>query len=151
MHRWRLAACNLADIVWRSDSDYRAEQTLGIINNAGFNSISHQGRAFLALVTFHRYQGLGPKKEPPNITKLATGEIQRHARIVAALFRLLYLFSSGEAGILPRLRLIRNETGDLEFQVPEDLQDMIGEKPIQRLEHLSRELGEAVCFAMISN
>ncbi|MEM9279750.1 MAG: Ppx/GppA family phosphatase, partial [Pseudomonadota bacterium] len=40
--RWRRASCNLADIAWRSASDFRAEQTLGIINNAGFNSISHE-------------------------------------------------------------------------------------------------------------
>ena len=29
--RWRIAACNLADIAWRSASDFRAEQSLGII------------------------------------------------------------------------------------------------------------------------
>ncbi len=34
--RWRKAACNLADISWRAASDFRAEQSLGIINNAGF-------------------------------------------------------------------------------------------------------------------
>jgi len=51
--RWRKAACNLADISWRAASDFRAEQSLGIINNAGFTSICHEGRAYLAIVNFH--------------------------------------------------------------------------------------------------
>lgn len=142
--RWRLAACNLADIVWRSASDFRAEQTLGIINNAGFNSISHEGRAYLALVTFHRYQGLGPKKEPPALAKLASDETARLARILAALFRLLYLFSAAEEGVIPQIKLKRNSDGTLALIVPDALMDMVGEKPVQRIEHLARELDEEI-------
>ncbi len=142
--RWRLAACNLADIVWRSASDFRAEQTLGIINNAGFNSISHEGRAYLALVTFHRYQGLGPKKEPPALTELASEKNSRLARILAAMFRLLYLFSAAEGGVLPQLKLQRGADGALQLIVPDKLLDMVGEKPLQRLEHLGRELDEEI-------
>lgn len=142
--RWRLAACNLADIVWRSASDFRAEQTLGIINNAGFNSISHEGRAYLALVTFHRYQGLGPKKESPALTELASEPNSKLARILAALFRLLYLFSAAEGGVLPKIKLQRNKEGALILVVPDKLMDMVGEKPMQRLDHLSRELDEEI-------
>ncbi|MEM7291430.1 MAG: exopolyphosphatase, partial [Pseudomonadota bacterium] len=141
--RWRLAACNLADIAWRSASDYRAEQTLGIINNAGFNSISHEGRAYLALVTFHRYQGLGPKKEPPSLTSLASEEDSKLARMLAAWFRVLYLFSAAEEGILKTIELTR-EAGGLVLMVPKDLAHLVGEKTEQRIDHLSRELGEPV-------
>ncbi|MEL7428722.1 MAG: Ppx/GppA phosphatase family protein [Pseudomonadota bacterium] len=142
--RWRLAACNLADIVWRSASDFRAEQTLGIINNAGFSAISHEGRAYLALVTYHRYQGLGPKKEPPAYTSLANENDARLARILAAFFRVLYQFSAAEEGVLPRLRMERLEKGKLDFIVPKDLIDMVGERPEQRIEHLARELDEEI-------
>lgn len=148
--RWRLAACNLADIVWRSASDFRAEQTLGIINNAGFNSISHEGRAYLALVTFHRYQGLGPKKEPPALTELASEENAKLARILAAFFRLLYLFSAAEGGVLPQIRLQRANDGTLLLVVPDKLMDMVGEKPVQRLEHLGRELDEEISVVAMS-
>ncbi len=142
--RWRHAACNLADIVWRSASDFRAAQTLGIINNAGFNSISHEGRAYLALVTFHRYQGLGPKKEPPEIAKLASEQSHRLARILASMFRVLYLFSGAEPGMLPRLGFRRTLDDILVFEVPNELTDMVGEKPRQRLDHLARELGTEI-------
>lgn len=142
--RWRLAACNLADIAWRSVSDYRSEQTLGIINNASFNSISHQGRAYLALVTFHRYQGLGIKKQPPEMSKLASEESARLARILAAFFRVAYLFSAAVEGVLPELEFKRGENDRLMMLVPEPLADMIGEKPLSRLENLSREIGEEI-------
>ncbi|MDJ0613265.1 MAG: Ppx/GppA phosphatase family protein [Rhizobiaceae bacterium] len=142
--RWRHAACNLADIVWRSASDFRAEQTLGIINNAGFNSISHEGRAFLALVTFHRYQGLGSKKIPPPVAKLASEASEKNARILAAMFRMLYMFSAGEPGVLPELGITRTLSGTLVIHLPAKLADMAGEKPKQRVEQFARELGEDI-------
>ena len=143
-HRWRLAACNLADIAWRSASDYRAEQTLGIINNAGFNSISHEGRAYLSLVTYHRYQGLGSKKSPPEVSSLATEESQKLARILAAMFRVVYLFSAAVEGLLPELNFQRNGEGALILEIPESLMDMLGEKPQSRIEGLARELDEEI-------
>ncbi len=142
--RWRHAACNLADIVWRSASDFRAEQTLGIINNAGFNSISHEGRAYLALVTYHRYQGLGAKKQPPPVAELASEASEKKARILAAMFRMLYMFSAGEPGVLPSIGLTRTLTGTLAIQLPEHLSDMAGEKPKTRIEQFARELDEDV-------
>jgi len=142
--RWRVAACNLADIAWRSASDYRAEQALGIINNAGFNSISHEGRAFLAIVNFHWYQGLGAKKEPPAIAKLAGEETHSRARVLAALFRLVHLYSALEPGILPQLKLERSPYGNLVFHVSPEVADLDGERPQIRLEQMGREVGEEI-------
>ncbi|MEM9330207.1 MAG: Ppx/GppA phosphatase family protein [Pseudomonadota bacterium] len=142
--RWRIAACNLADIAWRSASDFRAEQTLGIINNAGFNSISHQGRAFLYLVTLHRYQGLGSKNLNQKIAKLTGAENNKIARVLAAFFRVLYLFSAAVEGVLPQLELRRNKDGALVLIVPEALMDMVGEKPESRMDALARELDEEI-------
>jgi exopolyphosphatase/guanosine-5'-triphosphate,3'-diphosphate pyrophosphatase len=55
--RLRHAACLLSDIGWRVHPDYRGEQTLHLITNGNFGSISHQGRAFVALSVFYRYAG----------------------------------------------------------------------------------------------
>ncbi len=146
--RWRIAACNLADIAWRSSSDYRAEQTLGIINNAGFNSISHEGRAYLAISNFHRYKGLSPKKQPPEFTKFASDETRERARILAAFFRVLYLFSASTIGVLPSITFERSPYGNLIIGLPEDRKVLIGEVPKQRIEHLARELGEEISIAI---
>lgn len=142
--RWRIAACNLADISWRAASDFRAEQTLGIINNAGFNSISHEGRAYLAIVNFHRYQGLGSKKVPPEISNLATEDTAKKARLQAALFRVLYLFSASVEDVLPELKLVRTGYGNLVLQIPKQLEVLVGERPMNRIEQLGRELDEDV-------
>lgn len=142
--RWRIAACNLADISWRASSDFRAEQTLGIINNAGFNSISHEGRAYLAIVNFHRYQGLGLKKVPPEISDLASVDTAKKARLQAALFRVLYLFSASVEDVLPELKLVRTRYGNLVLQIPKQLEALVGERPMNRIEQLGRELDEDV-------
>ena len=147
--RWRQAACNLADVSWRSSSDFRAEQSLGIINNAGFNSISHEGRAYLAIVNFHRYQGLGSKQQPPQYTRLATEETAKKARLQAAFFRVLYIFSAGSEEIIPNLKLVRTAYGNLVFEIPKALEALVGEKPENRLSHLSREIGEEIKIGFV--
>ncbi len=149
--RWRKAACNLADISWRADSDFRAEQSLGIINNAGFNSISHEGRAYLTIVNFHRHQGMGSKHQPPESAKLASDETAKKARLLAALFRLLYLFSASVEDVLPGLKLVRTGYGNLVLEVPEDLEVLIGERPTNRLQQLSKEIGEDVTVSIVSS
>ena len=67
--RLRHAACLLSDIGWRVHPDYRGEQTLNLITNGNFGSISHQGRAFVALSVFYRYAGLSEENEPPAIIR----------------------------------------------------------------------------------
>ena len=147
--RWRKAACNLADISWRSASDFRAEQSLGIINNAGFNSISHEGRAYLAIVNYHRHQGLGSKQKPPSLASLASEKTTIKARLLAALFRVLYLFSASVEDVLPNLKLVRTAKGDLVLELPDELEKLMGEKPKSRLEQLGREIGESVSLAVL--
>ena len=142
--RWRKAACNLADISWRAASDFRAEQSLGIINNAGFNSISHEGRAYLAIVNFHRYQGLGSKQNPPGFASLASEETAKKARLLSALFRVLYLFSASVEDVLPTMKLVRTGYGNIVLQIPKQLEALVGERPNNRLEQLGKEIGEDV-------
>ena len=69
--RLRHAACLLSDIGWRVHPDHRGEQTLSLIINGNFGSISHQGRAFVALSVFYRYAGLSEENEPPAIDPAA--------------------------------------------------------------------------------
>src|SRR5256885_8023279 len=63
--RLRHAACLLSDVGWRVHPDHRGEETLSLITNGNFGSISHQGRAFVALSVFYRYAGLSEENEPP--------------------------------------------------------------------------------------
>lgn len=139
--RWRIAACYLADIAWRAHPDYRAQQSLSIIANAGFVGINHEGRAYLALANYHRYRGLGGKVDTPVITKLASERTQRRARLLAAIFRVLYLYSASLPGVIPLLSLRRTGPGQAVLGVPAQIAELRGERPDERLNQLAKEIG----------
>src|SRR5215212_3662303 len=69
--RLRHAACLLADIGWRAHPDYRGEQSLNIIANAGFIGVDHPGRTFLALAVYYRHSGLSDDDISPHVLELA--------------------------------------------------------------------------------
>ncbi|MFK5978892.1 MAG: Ppx/GppA phosphatase family protein [Rhizobiaceae bacterium] len=142
--RYRTASCYLADIAWRAHSDYQAKQSLGIISNAGFVGISHMGRAYLAISNYCRYSGLSTKNPLPEIVTLADERTIQRARVLAALFRLLYLYTASIEGIIPQLKLKRGEDRKLRFILPGNLSDLAGERPDKRMEQLAREIGEPI-------
>lgn len=147
--RWRTAACFLADVGWRSHPDFRAQQGVAVIANAGFVGIGHDGRAYLALSAYHRYQGLGPKVEPPGMAALASPRVIERARLLAAIFRVLYLYSASMPGVIPRLDFAGRDDGSVEFRVPADLADLCGERPDERLAGLARETGRKVALRIV--
>ena len=100
--RLRHAACLLSDIGWRVHPDHRGEETLSLITNGNFGSISHQGRAFVALSVFYRYAGLSEENEPPTrIRELVPPAMDERARILGAAFRVAHLISAARTGVLP--------------------------------------------------
>ncbi|MGB7287849.1 MAG: exopolyphosphatase, partial [Salaquimonas sp.] len=112
-----------------------------VISNAGFVGINHEGRAFLAIASYHRYQGLSSKVGAPKLAHLASPEVQKKARLLAALFRVLYLFSASVAGILPRIKLVKVSENALILSLPKDLETLWGERPEERVKQLSKESG----------
>jgi len=146
--RYRVAACYLADIGWRAHPDYRATQSLGIISNAGFVGISHEGRAYLSMANFHRYQGLGSRVPPPPIASLASERIVFRARILAGLFRLGYLYSASMPGILGQLEFVKSDHG-FSMKLPANISNLSGERPDLRLRQLAREANIEIAVNMM--
>ncbi len=142
--RFRIAACYLADVGWRSHPDFRARQAIEVISNAGFVGIDHAGRGYLAAVSFHRYQGLGSKAQPPEICTLAPEPLYKKARILSAFFRVLYLFSASLPGIIPKLDLDVRNDGSLAFNLTGQWSDLDGERPRQRIKQLGKELNREI-------
>src|SRR3979490_26830 len=100
--RLRHAACLLSDIGWRVHPDHRGEETLNLITNGNFGSISHQGRAFIALSVFYRYAGLSEQNEPPALVReLVPPAMVERARLLGAAFRVAHLISAARPGVLP--------------------------------------------------
>jgi exopolyphosphatase/guanosine-5'-triphosphate,3'-diphosphate pyrophosphatase len=92
--RLRHAACLLADMVWRAHPDYRGEQSLALISHASFLSIDHPGRAYLALASFFRHEGLSLEEVSPRLASLVTPRLLGLAQILAASFGWLIRFRS---------------------------------------------------------
>lgn len=147
--RYRIASCYLADLGWRAHPDFRAKQAQEVIANAGFVGIDHEGRAYLAIANFHRYQGLGPKIEPPPVAELASPEMRRKARILGAMFRVLYLFSASMPGVIPRLKLTRTGEKHAVLTVPAEIADLTGERPAERIRQFGKELGIDVALEIV--
>src|SRR6202012_4676973 len=99
--RLRHAACLLSDIAWRVHPDHRGEQTLELITNGNFGSISHHGRAFVALSAFFRYAALSEENQPPlNIQEQVTPAQLERAHVLGAAFPVAHLVSAARPGVL---------------------------------------------------
>jgi exopolyphosphatase/guanosine-5'-triphosphate,3'-diphosphate pyrophosphatase len=139
--RLRHAACLLADIGWRAHPDYRGEQSLNIIAHGGFVSLTHQGRAFLALSVFFRHMGLVADDElSPRLRELASTRILDRARVLGAALRVAYLASAAMPGVLPRTPL-RVERGRLVLRLKAPYAALAGERLFTRVRQLARLIG----------
>jgi exopolyphosphatase/guanosine-5'-triphosphate,3'-diphosphate pyrophosphatase len=103
--RLRHTACLLSDIGWRAHPDYRGQQTMAVVSNGNFGTVSHQGRAFLALAVFYRYAGLKAENEAPDLVRaLVPPKIAERARLLGAMMRVAVLISAAQPGVLAATR-----------------------------------------------
>jgi exopolyphosphatase/guanosine-5'-triphosphate,3'-diphosphate pyrophosphatase len=139
--RLRHAACLLSDIGWRVHPDYRGEQTLNLITNGNFGSISHQGRAFIALSVFYRYAGLSEENEPPALVRaLVPPAMVERARVLGAAFRVAHLVSAARPGVLPATHF-RSHDRKLMLVFEHRMVDLVADRVGSRFKQLARLLG----------
>jgi exopolyphosphatase/guanosine-5'-triphosphate,3'-diphosphate pyrophosphatase len=141
--RLRHAACLLSDIGWRVHPDYRGEQTLHLITNGNFGSISHQGRAFVALSVFYRYAGLSEEHEPPvSIRDMLPPAMVERARMLGAAFRVAHLVSAARPGVLPATHF-RSAGRELTLVFEHKLVDLVADRVGGRFKQLARLLSRS--------
>ena len=141
--RLRHTACLLSDIGWRVHPDYRGEQTLNLITNGNFGSLSHQGRAFVALSVFYRYAGLSEQNEPPTIIQqLVPPAVVERARLLGAAFRVAHLISAARPGVLP-LTHFRSQGRKLMLVFEHRMVDLVADRVGSRFKQLARLVGRA--------
>ncbi len=138
--RLRHAACFLSDVGWRVHPDYRGEQSMNIVINATFPAIDHSGKAFLAMVLYHRHEGISGKEKPPPLRELATTRILDHARVLAGILRIAFILAPCVKDILPQTALyMKDDT--LVLELPATLADLASVRVGNRLKQLARLLG----------
>ena len=141
--RLRHAACLLSDIGWRVHPDHRGEETLSLITNGNFGSISHQGRAFVALSVFFRYAGLSEENQPPLIVQeLVPPAMLERARVLGAAFRVAHLISAARPGVLPATHF-RSNGRKLMLVFEHRLVDLGADRVGSRFRQLARLLGRS--------
>lgn len=137
--RLRHAGCLLADIGWRAHPDYRGEQSLNIIAHAAFMGVDHPGRAYLALSSAYRHQGLD-EDVSPQIRSLVSARLLDRARLLGAAMRVAYIITAAMPGILPRAPLQCTKT-HVTLTLPHDLADLASDRLATRLKQLARLIG----------
>ena len=141
--RLRHAACLLSDIGWRVHPDHRGEETLSLITNGNFGSISHQGRAFVALAVFYRYAGLSEQNEPPGtIRDLLSPAMDERARLLGAAFRVAHLISAARPGVLPATHF-RSRSRKLMLVFEHQMVDLVADRVGSRFKQLARLVGRS--------
>jgi exopolyphosphatase / guanosine-5'-triphosphate,3'-diphosphate pyrophosphatase len=139
--RLRHAACLLSDIGWRVHPDHRGEQTLSLITNGNFGSISHQGRAFVALSVFFRYAGLSEENQPPVLMQDLVSPTQlERARVLGAAFRVAHLISAARPGVLPATHF-RSRGRKLMLVFEHKMVDLVADRVGNRFRQLARLVG----------
>ncbi|MES5482074.1 exopolyphosphatase [Bradyrhizobium sp. INPA03-11B] len=141
--RLRHVACLLSDIGWRVHPDHRGEETLSLIMNGNFGSITHQGRAFVALSVFYRYAGLSEENEPPpQIRSLVTPAMDERARVLGAAFRVAHLITAARTGVLPATHF-RTQGRKLMLVFEHRMVDLVADRVGSRFRQLARLVGRA--------
>jgi len=146
--RYRQAACLLADISWRAHPDYRGLQALNVIAHSSFVSITHPGRAFIALANYYRFEGLNDNGTTQSLADMAGPRLLELAKLLGGLLRVVYLFSASMPGVVDhlRFRVSENPDLDLEFVVPHEYCDFAGERLEGRLQQLAKLTGKRLAF-----
>nr|WP_314088031.1 exopolyphosphatase [uncultured Shinella sp.] len=150
-HRYREAACLLADISWRAHPDYRGLQALNLIAHGTFIGITHPGRAFIALANYYRFEGLNDDAVSSSLAAIATPRLRELAKLVGGLLRIVYLFSASMPGVVPHLAFRKSTSPDidLELVVPADYSELAGERLDGRLQQLAKLTGKRLAFKFL--
>jgi exopolyphosphatase/guanosine-5'-triphosphate,3'-diphosphate pyrophosphatase len=141
--RLRHAACLLSDIAWRVHPDHRGEQTLELITNGNFGSVSHTGRAFVALSVFFRYAGLSEENQPPLVIQeqISPSQLER-ARVLGAAFRVAHLISAARPGVLAATHF-RTRGRKLMLVFEHRMVDLVADRVGSRFRQLARLVGRS--------
>jgi exopolyphosphatase / guanosine-5'-triphosphate,3'-diphosphate pyrophosphatase len=141
--RLRHAACLLSDIAWRVHPDHRGEQTLELITNGNFGSITHQGRAFVALSVFFRYAGLSEENQPPTVIQAQVSQAMlERARVLGAAFRVAHLISAARPGVLSATHF-RSEGRKLMLVFEHQMVDLVADRVGSRFRQMARLIGRS--------
>lgn len=138
--RLRHAACQLADVGWRANPEFRAERGMEVALHGNWVGVDARGRAMMAQAL---WTGLGGSiASPPPLPALASDEDLRRALGWGLAMRLGQRLSGGLAGPLQRSRL-SIDAGAVTLALDPSDRGLYGEAVVKRHNALAAALGRA--------
>ncbi len=137
-HRIRQAACNLGDVAWRANPNFRAERGLEIGLHGNWVGISGPEREMLGQALFTSFGG--GNYIFPGGGKLADEQATQRAICWGLAMRLGQRLSGGTRNPLEQTQ-IRKTGKKLELAIARDLTDLYGDAVAKRHGHLAKMMG----------
>ncbi|GAB5488142.1 MAG: exopolyphosphatase [Parasphingorhabdus sp.] len=138
-HRIRQAACNLGDVAWRANPNFRAERGLVMGLHGNWVGITGPEREMLGQALFTSFGG-GSNTVFPGGGKLAGGDATQRAIAWGLAMRLAQRLSGGTRRPLERSSLCRID-GKLELRLPGSIANLYGDSVQKRHYQLSSMMG----------
>ncbi|WP_294354778.1 Ppx/GppA family phosphatase [uncultured Sphingomonas sp.] len=138
--RLRNAACQLADVGWRANPEFRAERGLEIALHGNWVGIDGRGRAMMAQALWTALGGA--VAVPEALLQLAPEAALRRAAIWGHAIRLGQRLSAGVAEPLRRSRLVL-DAGTLRLDLDRSVSALYGEAVVKRHASLAAAMGRA--------
>ena len=145
--RIRRAACNLGDVAWRANPDFRAERGVEVALHGNWAGIDAAERDMLAQALFTTFGG--GSKPYPGGGRLASPERIERAIAWGLAIRLAQRLSGGTRMPLENSRLAMDGAAKLVLALPQDAAALAGEAVEKRLKQLAQRLGVKQALSII--
>ena len=139
-NRLRKAACHLAGIGKGLHPDYRADLVFDDVLYAPFANLTHQERAYLALILFSSYTGRSLPLNGAAVEALLSEEARLAARTYGAAMRLAIVATGRSADLLESFDL-KVIDGALDLSVIPSMEALLSDRVRYRLKKLSQISG----------
>ena len=121
---------------------------IAYVTYASFTQIDHAGRAYIALANFFRHTGL-KADAPATVAAIASARVLERAKLLAAFFRVAYLFSAAMPGVIPDIGWRERADGAMELTLPESRRALIGDRVLGRIAQLAKVCGRRIDVAVV--
>ena len=139
-NRLRRAACHLAGIGKGLHPDYRADLVFDDVLYAPIANLTHQERAYLALILFSSYTGKAVPTNGAAVEALLSEEARKAARTYGAAMRLAIVATGRSADLLHRFKLDAIE-GMLKLSVTPTMEALLSDRVRYRVKKLAQLSG----------
>jgi exopolyphosphatase/guanosine-5'-triphosphate,3'-diphosphate pyrophosphatase len=136
-NRLRQAGCLVSDLGWRAHPEYRGFQSMDRIANSSLIGLDHPGRAYLALTSLYRHEGLVDESLSPRIRELVSTRLMRRARALGVTLRVAHVIAAAMPDVINKVRV--EARGDkLVLILPKDLEALGGARILRRFSQLAK-------------